>query len=435
MNAPVLDGLSLDCPEGSATLVLGECGSGKTTLCSVLSGVAPRYIPGDLKGEVLYGGREASSPHEMLPFFSLVAQNSLEYMVATTVADEVAWPLESLGLPPNEIRSRVAKALEDWGLAHLSEVFPGDLSGGERRRLSLAAAFVTDPGVVVLDEGFDDLDREWKGILAERLGNRDVTVLVTASRFIPEFQGLFGSVFILKDGRLVKTSEVGASEESLFHFTPPSPKEGPALQAENLSFTRKRPGGDFSISVPSFSVPAGGIVSLEGPNGSGKSTLSRILCGLEKPGSGSITLSGRALDQKTLQRTVAYVFQNPDHQIFLPTVREELLFALDRMRLSKEEKERRLDSLCSRFGLRPGDAPAMLSFGMRKKLQCAICLSLSRPFAILDEIDCALPYASAADMVSAFAESGAGVVIVSHDGSFSRKVASGRAVFEGGVLR
>ena len=116
------------------------------------------------------------------------------------------------------------------------------------------------------------------------------------------------------------------------------------------------------------------------------------------------------------------MFQNPDYQIFLPTVRDELEYSLSFLKISDDEKERRLEKSAKDFSLSLSSTASLMSYGERKRLQSAIYYSLNRPFYILDELDSALSYKQAVSILEKIQENGSGIVLITHDESFASKV-------------
>ncbi len=145
-------------------------------------------------------------------------------------------------------------------------------------------------------------------------------------------------------------------------------------------------------------------------------------------------INGNQMDAKGLMRSVGYVFQSPDCQLFLPTVRDELSYSMDYLKLKKGEKEKRLETLAEFFSLDLDESAMMLSYGGRKRLQCAIYYSLKRPYYILDEIEAALPYRESARMVELLLSQGSGVLVISHETEFASRIASKSWKIEEGVL-
>ena len=422
--------LDLMAGEKEKVLILGECGSGKTTLSLVISHLVPSYVEGELKGKILFNGRECEKASDLLSFFSLIPQNPGDYFLTTSVESELAGPLEALGLEKSEMKGRMEELLKEWNLSHYRDREPSCLSGGEKKRLAIALALITKPSIAVFDESFDDLDSGWKERLGEVINKRAFTSIVTSSRFLSCFAGLFDSIYLLHSGQLKPISEEEACQVSAWNVNIKRGRtEEGRIEACNLHFTRDT----FSLTVPSFTLKRGEVASLGGVNGSGKTTFSRILCGLERS-EGRVMINGNQMDAKGLMRSVGYVFQNPDCQLFLPTVRDELSYSMDYLKLKKGEKEKRLETLAEFFSLDLDESAMMLSYGGHKRLQCAIYYSLKRPYYILDEIEAALPYRESTRMVELLLSQGSGVLVISHETEFASRIASKSWKIEEGVL-
>ena len=430
----IFDGVNLYVQDKEKILILGECGSGKSTLSSILASLTPAYNQGKLEGEISYDGKGIESAHEMMSFLSLVPQDPGAYIITTSCEDELAYPLESLAVSRDEMKRRIDLSLSAWGLERYRTVMPAGLSGGEKKRLAIACALISDPEFVIFDESFDDLDVFWKEKLGNVIRDGDFTGIVTSARFIPSFRGLFDAVYRIEDRKLVRISEDDAFENFSFSIPCLDVKETCTLEALNIKIEKERENTLFTLSVPSFHLKRGEIVSLCGDNGSGKSTFSRMLCAIESQSEGSILMNGALADRKTLQRQVGYVFQNPDYQIFLPSVRDELSYSFSFLYVSKAEKEKRLEELSMLFSLDLDASAALMSYGERKRLQCAIYYSLGRSFYILDEIEASLPYSESARMVELLASRGAGILLISHDEDFVRCAAVRNYMIESGVM-
>lgn len=429
-NKRVLNGVNLSVEKGDKVLILGEPESGKTTLSLILSSLIPEFVDGELGGK-LYPESEMKDRMES---YTLVPQNAGEFILGETVEDEIAFPLESLGIEREEIINRVDKALSFWGLTHLREASTNELSGGEKRRLMLSTSLVTEPEFVIYDESFDDLDRNWRRVLRDHIKRSCEASIVMASRFLSFFENLFDRIYLLEDGVLKEWNGEGTTIE-----TPKRSgnRKNETLVCDNLYFVHPRRSSlsnPFVLSVPHFSIKGGEIVALMGPNGSGKSTFSRVLCGLETPEGGMIKINGAESDSKILERSVGYMFQNPDYQIFLPTVRDELSYSFSFLKISEKEKEKRLEELASLFSLNLSDTASLMSYGERKRLQSAIYYSLNRPFYILDELDSALSYKESISILEKLSLSGAGIILITHDDEFASAVSDRRYRAEEGRI-
>ncbi len=415
----VLRNINLTVNKGEKVLILGEPESGKTTLSLILSSLIPQFVEGELEGKV-YPECEMKDRMEE---YTLVPQNAGEFILGETVEDEIAFPLESLGIEREEIIERVDRALSFWGLEALREASTTELSGGEKRRLMLASSLVTNPDYVIYDESFDDLDKGWRQVLRDHIKESSEASLVMASRFLSFFDDLFDKIYVLEYGEL---KEWNGELSSI-----PTPnivrkERKNILQCRDISFIHPRRSSfssPFVLTLDDFSLKSGEVVALMGPNGSGKSTFSRILCGLDTPNKGTIILDETPCNKERLERSVGYMFQNPDYQIFLPTVKDELSYSLSFLKIKEKEKEKRLSETADLFSLSLSDTASLMSYGERKRLQSAIYYSLDRPFYILDELDSALTYKESISILEKLSQNGAGILLITHDDDFASAVA------------
>jgi len=451
-HAPVLCNLDLTVHEGQSILILGAPDSGKSTLARIMCALVPRFVEGDLEGSITFQGERIDSrgPWELTDRCTLVAQNPQEQLLMTTCADEVAFPLESLGVRRERLVSSVHSALHRWELDRMMEVNPQELSGGERKRLLLAVTDAIGAPVWVMDEPFDDLDEFWRAHLLSEIEKKEGTVIVFASRYLEEFRGSFDAYYLLDQGVLTagdeeaivlafdRVSDVQFSVKSTLEHVPEH--DSHTLVAQNLSIVHPRRSVSstepFTLRAPDFRIASGEVVALVGPNGSGKSTLSRVLCGLDPSATGSISFDTAPCDRRMLRSRVGYLFQNPDFGIFLPTVREELGWSLRHVpALAEEQREQLIEKTARLFHLSCEDNPTTMSYGARKQLQAAVYYILNRPFYIVDELDSGVTYAAAFEIVSLLRSRGAGIVLITHDSAFARNIAERTYTIDNGVVK
>jgi biotin transport system ATP-binding protein len=193
--------MSFTVPTGELVVVAGANGSGKTTLLKHLNGL---LLP--QRGRVAVDG---ISTRDDLPGIrrrvGMVFQHADAQIVGETVSEDVAFGPENLLLPRPEIDRRVRAALEAVGLAHKAHQRPHLLSGGEKRRLTIAGILAMDPAVVVFDEPFSSLDlfgvqQVLRQILALKAAGR--TLLVT-THDIDKIIAHADRMLLLHEGRLV----------------------------------------------------------------------------------------------------------------------------------------------------------------------------------------------------------------------------------------
>jgi energy-coupling factor transport system ATP-binding protein len=173
----------------------------------------------------------------------------------------------------------------------------------------------------------------------------------------------------------------------------------------------------------SIEIPRGVFMAVLGQNGSGKTTLVKHFNGLLRPTSGRVLVGSQDASQHSigqLAQSVGYVFQNPDHQIFCDTIREELAFGPRNLGLSPGAVEQRTDETLTLFGLaeHADEPPAMLGFGLRRKISIAAVYAMRPEILILDEPTTGLDWQSTLDLIRLLQElhrEGTTILLVTHD--------------------
>ncbi len=170
-------------------------------------------------------------------------------------------------------------------------------------------------------------------------------------------------------------------------------------------------------------VKDGDLVAIVGQNGSGKTTLVKHFSGLLKARQGAVRVYGRDtadLRVGQLARQVGYVFQNPDHQIFSPTVREEIAFGPKNLGLTPDKVDRRVTETLARFRLEAyaGAPPALLGYGLRRKVGVAAVYAMRPRVFVLDEPTAGLDWRGSQELMSLLTDmnaKGHTIILVTHD--------------------
>ena len=141
-------------------ILTGPSGCGKTTLCRCLNGLIPNSYPGELEGEVKVADLVVKdhSISDIAQHVGLVLQNPENQLFSLSIERDIAFGLENLALPREEIRKRVDWALDMIGLADLRDKAPYELSGGQQQRVAIASVLAMQPEVMILDEPTSFLD-------------------------------------------------------------------------------------------------------------------------------------------------------------------------------------------------------------------------------------------------------------------------------------
>ncbi|UUY47646.1 ATP-binding cassette domain-containing protein [Streptomyces yangpuensis] len=187
-GAPSLRDVDLEVPEGELTLLVGPSGVGKSTLLGTVSGLVPHFTGGTLRGRVTVAGRDTRThrPRELADVVGTVGQDPLAHFVTDVVEDELAYGMESLGLPPAVMRRRVEETLDLLGLNELRDRPITTLSGGQQQRVAIGSVLTTHPKVLVLDEPTSALDpaaaEEVLAVLQRLVHDLGTTVLMAEHR-------------------------------------------------------------------------------------------------------------------------------------------------------------------------------------------------------------------------------------------------------------
>lgn len=430
----VLGGIDLSIGGGDRICIVGGNGSGKSSLGHAVAGWLTSGP--HLSGEVRHDGRriEDLALAERARLVQYVGQVPMHQLSgrAFTVAEEVAFGPENLNWPAGDTGTRVAEVLDRLDLGHLADRDPFTLSGGEQQRLSIAASLALSPALLILDEAEANLDVAARRRLAADLAALPADAALLLLDVEPDLGLALGCrMLALDDGRLIDWSP-GAGRPAGAKESPVHPAGEPVLDVSDVAFGY--PGAAPLYRRLSLSVAAGEAVALVGPNGIGKSTLFRLINGLSRPSSGQIRIGGRdtaglRIDQ--IADTVATVFQEPENQLFSPTVRQEVAFGLD-----AEEIAGRVDEALARTGL--SDAahrhPLDLDTANRRFVTIACALARRPGLLLLDEAQRGLDRTNIARIEAIIAEErarGAAILFICHDPAFVARNATRAIDLEG----
>jgi energy-coupling factor transport system ATP-binding protein len=208
-DKPALSGINLTVEEGEFVSLVGPNEAGKSTLCYAISGFVPHFYRGEMSGEVVVDGRDlqSSALSEWVLHVGLAFQNPFTQISGskTTVYEEIAFGLENIGLPREEMRPRIDEVLELTDIVALADRSPYALSGGQQQRVALASILVMQPRVLVLDEPTSQLDpigtREVFQVI-KQMTQRGMTVIMAEHKmeWVAEFAD---RVVALADGGIL----------------------------------------------------------------------------------------------------------------------------------------------------------------------------------------------------------------------------------------
>jgi energy-coupling factor transporter ATPase len=219
---PSISDVSIKIEKGEFTLITGPSGCGKTTLCRCFNGLIPHFYQGELNGEITVAGLNVVKHpiQELATRVGLVFQNPENQLFALSVEKDVAFGLENLGVPREEMRKRVDWALNLTGIYDLRERAPHELSGGQQQRVAIASVLAMQPEVIVLDEPTSFLDplsaKKIFEVIYELNKTFGITVVLVEHRL--DLTARYSNhIIIMDDGKVVldgEPREILSSEET-----------------------------------------------------------------------------------------------------------------------------------------------------------------------------------------------------------------------------
>lgn len=210
-----------------------------------------------------------------------------------------------------------------------------------------------------------------------------------------------------------------------------------SLEVSELAYAY--PDGTQALFGVNLTIGRGERVALLGPNGAGKTTLVMHLNGILTAGHGTVSVAGtpvRADTLKEIRQRVGLVFQDPDDQLFMPTVRDDVAFGPANMGVRGEELERRVKNALDRVGMadhldRP---PHHLSFGQRRRVAVATVLVMEPEILVLDEPSSNLDPAARRELAEILRSLDVTVLMVTHDLPYALELCERSLILSGGVI-
>ena len=212
-GTPALRGVSFSLDAGECLAIIGPNGAGKSTLLLHLNGILPEHAAERSSGSVRVQGQEVtpSSAAWVRRQVGVLFQDADDQLFCPTVGEDVAFGPEQLGCERGEVAQRVARALQQVGLAGFERRMPHQLSGGEKKRAALAGLLAYEPSILVLDEPSAGLDPRGRRELIELVKGLPITRLI-ATHDLALVAELCPRALLLDQGQVVAS---GSSKELL----------------------------------------------------------------------------------------------------------------------------------------------------------------------------------------------------------------------------
>lgn len=214
----------------------------------------------------------------------------------------------------------------------------------------------------------------------------------------------------------------------------------PSLQISNLAFAY--PDGNQALFGVNLTINKGERVALLGPNGAGKTTLVMHMNGIHPTMQGEVRVAGELVDVKNkeslkkIRSKVGIVFQDPDDQLFMPTVGEDIAFGPYNMGLRGDELNAVVDEALTQVGMLEfkDRAPHHLSFGQRRRVAVATVLAMKPEILVMDEPSSNLDPASRRELADVVRSLDVTIVMVTHDLPYAMELCERSVILSGGVI-
>jgi len=495
---PTLYDINLDIYPGEKILILGASGSGKSTLCNCINGLIPFSYEGEITGSCTVNGTETStaSIFKLSDSVGTVLQDTDAQFVGLTVGEDIAFAMENDMIPRSEMIPRINANASLVGMRDFIDHVPFNLSGGQKQKVAIAGVFGNDVEILIFDEPLaaldpqmgmtavdliDDLSKETGKtviIIEHRLEDVlyrpvDRVILMSGGRIVADMSPdeLLRSSLLQEHGireplYLTAMKYAGCSLDGVENLCDLSTMTLPVAEEEKLKqfFTEEREAvkensekpvvtfkdvsfsydpGRKALSDINLEIKRGERVAIIGKNGAGKSTAAKLLCGIIRPDTGTITLDGtdiKDLSVKEIGEKVGYVMQDPNTMIVKDIIKDEVRMALDLRGMPSEEADRRVQNAletCGLFRMRnwPVDS---ISYGQKKRVTVASMMALEPEVFILDEPTAGQDFRSYTDIMNFVntlnREYGKTILFITHDMHLAIENTDRAIVFADGEL-
>ena len=461
-NNMILENISFSLKKNKYNVIIGKNGSGKSTILKLIVGL--EKISG---GQIFIDNEELVYKRDELYKIrkktGIVFQESNEHIIGETVAESLIFGMENNRIPLEKMKENMDKYIKLFQLENIIDKKTVNLSGGEKQKVALAGAVITEPEIILLDEVTEMWDKTTKdkmnGIIEEFL--KDGKTVVSVTHNPEEIKRSDNIVFITEEGKIVtgKSEEVNKiieekenteiNHEVISEYSADLTKmslkeEEIKVKIKDISYYYEKERkiiDSFSVNIPKNSITA-----ITGKSGTGKTTLIEIISGLAFLGenfSGKIEYNFRnenkeKEDEKLLlykniserelyeiRKRMGIVFQNTGEQFFSGTVLEELEYNITKKYKIKNRKSKELNDkikeIAELFGYDEKflmKSPFVLSGGEKKMLGLALAVCLDPEILVLDEPTGALDYNMTIKfmkIVEKMKKNGTTVILVTHD--------------------
>ena len=472
-----LNNINLTIYEGENVLIVGQSGSGKSTISNAINGLIPFKYNGDISGSLKINGKETKelSIFELSNMVGTVLQDPDGQFIGLTVGEDIAFKLENDCVEQEKMKEIVKEAAKIVDIDSRLDSSPHRLSGGQKQRVSLAGVMVSDANILLFDEPLASLDPATGKTAIELIDKikdtSNKTVIIVEHRLEEVLYCDVDRIIVVEDGRIIEDAspnqllcsnilkETGIREplyitalkyagceikpelkpehiysldidkcknnlNEWFESTKEEETKGKneiILELKNIKF--KYNNKKDTLNDVSFKIHKGEMVSIIGRNGAGKSTISKLICGFYPPSCGEILFKGRNIAKDTIKERaekIGMVMQNPNQMISKTMIFEEVALGLKVRGVPEEKiKERVFETLkiCGLYEMRNWPISA-LSFGQKKRVTIASILVINPEVILLDEPTAGQDFKHYTEIMEFLCElnkQGVTIIMITHD--------------------
>ncbi len=423
-NEPILSDVSISFNYGEVSLISGSSGSGKSTFMYIASGIIPHTIEGKLSGKVYINGSDISSLKlgDITQQVGVVLQNADEQIVLKIVEDEIAFGCENLGFKQDRIEKQIDVVTKLMKLDRKKEC--RKLSGGQKQRLITASTLAIGQKIIFLDEPLANLDKEGAIDLLKTLrtlAKNGYAIIIIEHRIdlvLPFVDNVYHLENQIVEKIENKTEYLKKESEKISGFCRVFDEKEPVFIGKDISF-RYIKKEDYILKNINFEIKKSSRNVILGENGAGKSTLLKLIAKINKVKEGHLEnyIDGKFNNNKKGNKhwfkKVGYVYQNPDYQLFMKSVEEEMYYNAH----SKEYADYIADLFNVHYLYKRH--PQSLSEGQKRRLTIATILAMRPEVLLLDEPTVGQDTKSLEKIVYALnkihEETGNTMIIITHD--------------------
>ena len=456
----ILENVSFSLEKNKYNVITGKNGSGKSTILKLIVGLE-KIDNGEIfidNEKLLY---ERDKLYKIRKKTGIVFQESNEHIIGETVAESLIFGMENNRIPLEKMKENMSKYVKLFQLEDIIDKKTVNLSGGEKQKVALAGAVITEPDIILLDEITEMWDKITKDKMNRIIENflKDGKTVVSVTHNLEEIRKSDNVVFISEERKIIigkfdeirhmlqKEENKEISHKVISEY--PADLKETSIKEENIKIKISNVNYYYEkernvIDNLSVNIPKDSITAITGKSGAGKTTLIEIMSGLIFLGenfSGEIEYSFRSenteneklllyknipeKDVSEIRKKMGIVFQNTGEQFFSGTVQEELEYNIMKKHKIKNRKSKELSNRINeiaeifeydeKFLMK---SPFVLSGGEKKMLGLALAVCLEPEILLLDEPTGALDYNMTVKfmkIVEKMKKDGTTVLLVTHD--------------------